>query len=62
MRKLTSTIAILFLVLNLSAQDVKSICNKINGLNTAVINGTIKKPEAAKLFKKPEILDMQSIL
>lgn len=52
MRKLTSTIAILFLVLNLSAQDARSICNKINDLNTAVVNGTIKKPEAARLFKK----------
>jgi len=34
------------------SQDVLSVCIKINALNTAVINGTVKKPEAAKQFKQ----------
>ena len=33
------------------SQDARSVCIKINELNTAVLNGTIKRPEAAKQFK-----------
>lgn len=42
-----------FLCINFCAlaQDTRSVCNNINNLNTAILNGTIKKDEAAKQFK-----------
>ena len=54
MKKLLPLI-ILFLLINIYANgqdDVRSICIKINGLNTRVLNGSIKRTEAAKEFKQ----------
>jgi murein DD-endopeptidase MepM/ murein hydrolase activator NlpD len=45
---------ILFLSKGLFAQDESSnraLCNRLNDLNTAILNGSIKKADAAKQFK-----------
>jgi murein DD-endopeptidase MepM/ murein hydrolase activator NlpD len=52
MQKFILLIGILFITLAASAQDIKTICNNINNLNTAVINGSINKRDAAKQFKE----------
>jgi murein DD-endopeptidase MepM/ murein hydrolase activator NlpD len=50
MKKLLLLAIVLFAVPTF-AQDVRSICIKINELNNRVLNGTIKRGDAAKQFK-----------
>lgn len=50
MKKLFLLFAIIFAI-QASAQDVQSTCTKINELNTRILNGTIKRPEAARQFR-----------
>ncbi|WPU93445.1 M23 family metallopeptidase [Mucilaginibacter sabulilitoris] len=51
MQKITLLAGLIFFILSASAQDNKSVCDKINNLNTAILNGQIKRPDAAKQFK-----------
>lgn len=51
MRKLVLLIGLMLFMLNISAQDYKTLCHKINDLNTAVLKGSIKRADAAKQFK-----------
>jgi murein DD-endopeptidase MepM/ murein hydrolase activator NlpD len=51
MKKLLVMILALLVIFKVSAQDARSICIKINGLNTSILNSTIKKAEAGKQFK-----------
>lgn len=51
MQKIVLLAGLIFFILNASAQDNKSVCDKINNLNTAILNGQIKRPDAAKQFK-----------
>jgi hypothetical protein len=51
MKQLLVFVIALFFIRPALAQDARSICIKINQLNTAVLNNTIKKPQAAKQFK-----------
>lgn len=51
MKKLLVLVIALFFIRPAFAQDAQAICIKINELNTAVLNGTIKRPEAANQFK-----------
>jgi murein DD-endopeptidase MepM/ murein hydrolase activator NlpD len=51
MKKLLLIFAISLFTIPAFAQDLKSICIKINELNNRVLNGTIKRADAAKQFK-----------
>nr|WP_067062592.1 M23 family metallopeptidase [Mucilaginibacter sp. L294] len=51
MKKLLVLVIALFFIYPAFAQDTRAVCIKINELNTAVLNGTIKRAEAAKQFK-----------
>jgi murein DD-endopeptidase MepM/ murein hydrolase activator NlpD len=51
MKKLLVLVIALFFMRPAFAQDAQAVCIKINELNTAILNGTIKRPEAAKQFK-----------
>jgi murein DD-endopeptidase MepM/ murein hydrolase activator NlpD len=51
MKKLLLIFAIALFTIPAFAQDLKSICIKINELNNRVLNGTIKRADAAKQFK-----------
>lgn len=51
MRKIVLLVGMLIIMIGVHAQDYKTICNHINELNTAVLNASIKKPDAAKQFK-----------
>lgn len=51
MRKIILLVGLLIIMIGVHAQDYKAICNRINELNTAVLNASIKKPDAAKQFK-----------
>ncbi|MDB5126376.1 M23 family metallopeptidase [Mucilaginibacter sp.] len=51
MKKLLLIFAIALFAISAFAQDVKSTCQKINELNNRVLNGTIKRANAAKQFK-----------
>ena len=51
MKKLFVLAITLFCICPAFAQDARTICIKIDALNTAVLNGTIKRPAAAKQFK-----------
>ena len=55
MRRTIFIAFILLITKSLSAQDESSnrvLCNRINELNTKILNGSIKKREAAKQFKQ----------
>jgi len=51
MKKIILLLSILCIAVVLKAQDVKTICNNINNLNTAILNGSIKRRDAAAQFK-----------
>jgi murein DD-endopeptidase MepM/ murein hydrolase activator NlpD len=51
MRKIILLICILLTSAATHAQDIKAVCNQINDLNTEVVNGTIKRLDAARRFK-----------
>lgn len=51
MKKLLVLVIVLLFIRPAFAQDARAICAEINELNTQVLNGTIKRPEAAKQFK-----------
>jgi hypothetical protein len=51
MRKLVLLVGLVFFILSASAQDYKTVCNKINEINTAILNGSVKRSDAAKQFK-----------
>ena len=51
MKKLLLIFAIALFTIPAFAQDIKSICQKVNELNNRVLNGTIKRADAAKQFK-----------
>lgn len=51
MKQLLVLVIALFFISPVFAQEARAICIKINELNTAVFNGSIKRPEAAKQFK-----------
>jgi murein DD-endopeptidase MepM/ murein hydrolase activator NlpD len=51
MKKLLLIFAIALFTISAFAQDIKSTCLKINELNNRVLNGTIKRVDAAKQFK-----------
>jgi murein DD-endopeptidase MepM/ murein hydrolase activator NlpD len=51
MKKLLLIFAIVLFAISAFAQDIKSTCQKINELNNRVLNGTIKRADAAKQFK-----------
>ncbi|RYU87262.1 M23 family metallopeptidase [Mucilaginibacter terrigena] len=51
MKKLLLIFAIPLFTISAFAQDVRSICIKINELNNRVLNGTIKRADAARQFK-----------
>lgn len=51
MKKLLLVFATIFFVHSAFAQDVISICQKINELNNRILNSTIKRADAAKEFK-----------
>jgi len=51
MKKLLVLVIALFFICPAFAQDTRAVCIKINELNTAVLNGTIKRAEAVKQFK-----------
>jgi murein DD-endopeptidase MepM/ murein hydrolase activator NlpD len=51
MRKIALLVGMFIAALAAHAQDYKAICNHINELNSAVLNGSIKRPDAAKQFK-----------
>lgn len=45
------TLFLLLLILKSSAQDIRSVCIRINKLNNEILNGSIKKAQAAASFK-----------
>ena len=51
MRNFFIATILFFFTLPIYAQDAKAICIKINELNTAILNGFIKKQDAATQFK-----------
>ncbi|MCQ6959900.1 M23 family metallopeptidase [Mucilaginibacter aquariorum] len=61
MKKLLLIFAIALFTIPAFAQDVKSICQKINELNNRVLNGTIKRADAAKQFKA-ELIELKAAI
>lgn len=51
-KKLTVVFIAIIFVIPAFAQDMKPTCIKINELNTRVLNGTIKRADAAAAFKQ----------
>ncbi|MFD0765912.1 M23 family metallopeptidase [Mucilaginibacter lutimaris] len=51
MKKLLLLFIIVLFTIPAFAQDVTSTCNKINELNNRVLNGTVKRTDAAKQLK-----------
>jgi murein DD-endopeptidase MepM/ murein hydrolase activator NlpD len=51
MKKLLLIFAVTLLTISAFGQDIRSTCQKINELNNRVLNGTIKRADAAKQFK-----------
>ena len=51
MKNIILLLSILCISVASKAQDIKTICNNINTLNTAILNGSIKRQDAAAQFK-----------